>query len=522
MPSHFRSFLLFIALLAFLNACSTVDTRPAGESFPEKDLPSRQDSREKELPDQLEGTRWSPYKGSLARAIELSDSMSAYQPDLVLDILRSLEPVPSGQLKAMIDEQVYDPGFTQWLELAVQVRATLISGSPVAAAANHWASEHYGHVVTGTGFSRLVSDYSAYFPEPSRVAVLLPTEGGLSAAGNAIRDGILSAYLDRPGESVIRFYSSGENSEAAIAAYLQARQDGATQIVGPLRIESARALAGLADLDVPVLLLNEVGGEQPVTGTPTAAVNSLSLSQTEEAEAVARSSLEQGQDQALVIVPDSAWGARVETAFTTVYEKGGGRISATARFNPETRDQGDMLTQVLRIDESKQRKEALQQRLGGIPLDFEPIRRNDFDFVLMAANPAQGRELKPLLLFHDVGDIPVYAMGRIFSGKVEQGADQDLNGIIFPTTPWQLQSGADASLSLASLRDGALGDLHALGRDAWHLLKWLPLMQKDPDLWFPGEIGALRMQANGRLYRAPTWAQFSGGRPVLYQWPGSY
>ena len=522
MTLRFHPFLLFVAILVFLNACSTGGTRPTDDSFPEKDLSSQADTRERALQDQLDRAQQSPYERSLSEIIELSNSVSAGQPELALDILRSLEQVSSDQLTAMIDSQVYDPEFTEWLELSLQIRTMLINGSSIAAAANNWANYHYGHVVTRAGFSKLVSDYSTFFPAPSRVAVLLPTEGGLSAAGNAIRDGILSAYLDKPGESIIRFYASGENSAAAIAAYLQAREDGATQIVGPLRIESTRALAAMGDMGVPVLLLNETENGEQDNDYPAATVNSLSLSQTEEAMAIANSALAQGQKQAIVIVPDSAWGTRIETAFATTYEQGQGHISATARFNPATSDHSDMLTGLLRIDESKQRKSALQIRLGGIPLEFEPIRRDDFDFIFMAANPAQGRELKPLLRFHDVGDIPVYAMSRIFSGKMEQGPDQDLNGIIFATTPWQLQSAENPSSSLASVRDGAFGSLHALGRDAWQLLQWLPLMQKDPDLWFPGKIGALRMQANGRLYRAPTWAQFSAGRPVPYQWPTSY
>ena len=58
-----------------------------------------------------------------------------------------------------------------------------------------------------------------------------------------------------------------------------------------------------------------------------------------------------------------------------------------------------------------------------------------------------------------------------------------------------------------------------LGQDAWRLLPWLPLMQKDEDLWFPGKVGSLRLQADGSLYREPAWAQFSAGSPTAYQWP---
>ena len=88
----------------------------------------------------------------------------------------------------------------------------MITGSSSAVAAEHWANYHYGHMVNRSNFPGLVTDYQALFPVPSQVAILLPTEGGLSTAAKAIRDGVLSAYLDQPGDAVIRFYSSGESS----------------------------------------------------------------------------------------------------------------------------------------------------------------------------------------------------------------------------------------------------------------------------------------------------------------------
>jgi outer membrane PBP1 activator LpoA protein len=219
-----------------------------------------------------------------------------------------------------------------------------------------------------------------------------------------------------------------------------------------------------------------------------------------------------------MIIHDSAWGRRIETAFATRFEQGEGRISDITRFDSSVEEHNDMLTRLLQIDESKQRKTDLQSRLG-IALKFEPSRRADFDFIFMAANPKDGRELKPLLRFHDVGDVPVYAMGRIFGGKMQQASNQDLNGIVFPVTAWQLQVSGKDIPKLQSIRGGAYGNLYALGQDAWQLLPWLPLMQEDPDLWFSGSIGALRMQADGHLERQPSWAQFSGGRPIPYEWP---
>jgi outer membrane PBP1 activator LpoA protein len=265
------------------------------------------------------------------------------------------------------------------------------------------------------------------------------------------------------------------------------------------------------------LLLNEPGSEKAAKPNQTAIVNSLALSQTEEAAAIANSALAHGQTNALLIVPNDAWGSRVETAFATIFEQGEGRIAASSYFSTATSDHSEMLTQLLKISESTQRKTDLQSRLG-IPLTFEPTSRDDFDFIFLAARPKQGRELKPLLRFHDAGDVPVYAMGRIYSGKTVQASDQDLNGVVFPTTSWQLETAGDAANTPDSVRNGAFGNLYALGRDAWSVLPWLPLMQKDPDLWFSGNVGELRLQADGRLYRQPAWAQFSSGLPVPYQW----
>jgi outer membrane PBP1 activator LpoA protein len=480
MSLRFYPALLSVVMAMVLGACGTTGPGPVVEPDPDFSPPAKSDQ---ELQDPIPTA---PSERSLEEVHALSKSMSGYQPELALEVLRSLEAVSSSQLTAMIDGQTQDPEFTEWLELSLLIRTLMISGDPVTPVAQYWANYHYGHAITRDNFPALVSSYRALFPAPAQVAVLLPVEGGLFAAAKAIRDGILSAYFEQPDES-------------AIAAYLQAKADGATQIVGPLRLESTLALADLVkgkgakaetrsefwsgpletsqetrpgpDRSIPVLLLNQATTSTFAPGDGANIVNSLSLSQSEEAAAVATNALAQGQEHAIVIVPDSVWGSRIESA-----------------------------------------------RLG-TPLNFEPSRRDDFDFIFLVANPVQGRELKPLLRFHDAGDVPVYAIGRIFSGRAERASDQDLNGIVFPAAPWQLQTVGTTKPALESLRGGAYGNLHALGQDAWHLLPWLPLMQKDPDLWFPGDVGALRLQTNGHLDRQPAWAQFSAGQPVPYQWP---
>ncbi len=503
---------ILTVLLTILQGCGGTVVRPVEDTTAEQSSvsPPSIDNITRQPGDHYAGRR------SIAGISVLIEEMKSYQPEPALEILRSLESLPSGELRTLVDSEYYGPEIGEWLELTEQIRTALIDKGSTAVAAKTWADYHYGHVINRRYFSELVSLYGSYFPVPSRVAVLLPETGGLSAAARAIRDGIITSYLEHPGDAVIRFYSSGENSEAALAAYLQAREDGATQIIGPLRIESTRALAGISNPDVPILLLNDA-----VSSTDRGQkgiVHSLSLSQAEEAAAIAVRALGQDHRQGIMIVPDNAWGIRIEQAFISAFEQGNGKITASARFNTTENDHSVMLTKLLKIDESVQRKSSLQSHLG-IPLNFEPHRRSDFQFVFLAATPMQGRALKPLLRFHDAGDIPVYAMGRVFSGRTEQAPDRDLNGVVFPTTSWQLDPPSDTNMTLESLRGGTFNNLFALGGDAWNLIRWLPLMQIDPDLEYPGSVGALRLQSNGRLSREPVWAQFSSGRPTSYQWP---
>ena len=72
--------------------------------------------------------------------------------------------------------------------------------------------------------------------------MLLPLEGGLAAAGAAIRDGLLSAFLDDSRQASLRFYATGDDPQSAVSAYFDAMSEGAEWIIGPLRRESVQAL----------------------------------------------------------------------------------------------------------------------------------------------------------------------------------------------------------------------------------------------------------------------------------------
>ena len=490
---------LTLLVLLWLSACAS--RPPVDRSGPADAVPT---------PQQISRLPGDPPMFALSSLAAALGTMERYETSHGVALLQLLEDLPSGFLNRIPDTPDAAGSFQHWPQLAVTIRETLVQDADLGLAARAWAAEHPGHAVTEPGFIDLAEAYRGLFALPTRIGVLLPNEGGLASAGKAIRDGLLSSYLQQPRGVQLRFYPTTEDPQSAVAAYFSALNDGAQWIIGPLRRESVEALSGLGSLGVPLLLLNDpVNVERQFTES---LVFSLSLAQEMEARAIADQALENGLKSALVLAADSPWGQRIETAFSEAFLEGGGDIRASARFNPAETDHGELLTRLLQLDQSQGRKDRLQATLN-IPLSFEPTRRDDFDLIFLAASPVQGRQIRPQLRYYDAFGKPVFATARIYSGEVNRDQDLDLNGIIFPSTRWHLSGSLDGP-RLSSVHDGSMGSLFDLGADAWRMLPWLPLLRKDPDLRFTGRLGTLFMDARGRVRRQPLWAVFSGGAPV--------
>ena len=356
--------------------------------------------------------------------------------------------------------------------------------------------------------------YRQEFGPPRNIAVLLPGYGRLQSAGEAIRDGILFAFLQNPAGAELLFFPTGDDPQSPVSAYFSALDAGADLIVGPLRKESIESVLNLAGMSTPVLALNDLPADYMPPPGLGGQVRGISLSQEGEVSAVVDHAIASGYQRALLLTPQSTWGERMAGAFQAEFLQEDREIVAATRYLDSQNDHSSTLQRALKIDESKQRKRTLQNTLQ-VPLEFEPVRRDDVDVIFMAASATQAKLIRPQLRFHDAGDIPVYTTGRVYSGQPDPARNQDLDGIRFPTTPWQLEHASKSDIpALSSIRGGNLAALHALGRDAWDILPWLVLMEKDPEFRFNGQSGDYHDGDGATLEREPAWAVFRRGRPA--------
>ena len=455
-----------------------------------------------------------------ARVEALSEALSEpdFRPEMSLALLLELPLETLRNLQAEHDDR---PLLTAWLDLAVSARARLIDDPELQHALSEWRQRYGIEAEVADDLYQWIVAWRQTLPMPDSVAVLLPGDGPLVRAGEVLREGMLGAWLQLPRDRrpQLDFHYLDNDADAAVGAWFEAREQGSDFVIGPLARGQVGRLLALSDLSMPALLLNRPVDASAVV-EPTRAIAMLALPPEEEAELAAVRALVNEFERALVVAQQSDFGRDVADRFGETFQLGGGRVIARTEYLPGEFDHTETLEALLEIDRSRDRIARLEQVLGS-DVESEPQRRTDFDVVFLAARGGDARQIMPQLRFLGVQPRPVYATSDIWPGG---DADGDLDGIQFPVSPWMLQKGEAARQRVRVERmypelvgDPTLSELHALGRDAFSLVRWMHMMKRDPMLYLAGNVGRLRL-ANGLvLERDLPWARVEDGRPVRYE-----
>ncbi len=336
-------------------------------------------------------------------------------------------------------------------------------------------------------------------------------------AAAAIKQGLTAAWFSQPAESrpVLRFYDSS-NPENAWPLYTEATQRGADFVIGPLQKSAVTQLLHAGQLPIPVLALNQV-----VTDTaPPENFFQYSLSPEDEARQVAEHAWINGKRMPVVLMPDSSWGNRIRDAFVKRWESLGGQITEIQSYDASKSDFGIPIQAMLDIDQSKQRRKRLTSLLGEA-LEFEPRRREDVDFIFVAANPVKARQIRPQLQFHHAINLPIYTTSHAWQGFLSPDKDRDIEGILFPDIPWLLADEGEETLSLGSFKRltrqqrSSTFRLVAMGIDSYQLPGHLARLQNSELEALDGKTGQLYMDQLNNLHRQLIWAQMKNSTPQV-------
>lgn len=410
-----------------------------------------------------------------------------------------------------------NPELAAWLSLVTIQKQPHENQASIDNAIQQWRSIYSNHRIPNHIIDSITKDYASFHIAPNKIALLLPLTGRYSRVAEAVYAGITTARefgdaFNPPPELVI--YDTGDDPTSALSYYQRAVTEGADFIIGPFQKDAVRTLANQGTLSVPTLSLNY--SDSALEGVQN--LYQFGLLPEDEAKQVAERASFENKAAALVLVPEGEWGTRLLSSFTNRFHELGGSVIQSERYFPQNSDYSVAIKSLLQLNQSEQRRRTVQSIVRA-EVEFEPRRRQDADFIFIAASPQQARLIRPQLSYHFASDLPVYATSHVFSGNENISADQDINGITYCDVPWLLST--DPSMELlrdsldlqSSSSSSRLPRFAALGIDAYQVIPHLQRLAANDFDRYQGTTGKLSIDAQNRIYRQLIWAKFEKGRP---------
>ncbi len=370
-----------------------------------------------------------------------------------------------------------------------------------------WRAAYPNHPANQGLIAEMVAEEKARLSYPGQIALLLPLSGPNAVQARVVQAGILAAYYRGQGvQPTLRVYDTDGSPTGARKALARATAAGADFVLGPLTAAGVQGVVS-ASPRIPELALNYL----PANAIPPDRFYQFGLSPEQEARASAEQAIAQGLGRAVVLVPDTDWGARIAAAFTRSLTLLGGRVLATATFRPQSQRFGAALSTAFDLDASLQREQRLSAVLSQ-PLGFTPHRRQDIQFVFFAATYNTALLIPSQIAYYHGLGLPLYSISNVY--RPGAGAS-NLVGTHFPVMPWFLaQTGAVAATreQLAKLYPQnwvQFAPLYGLGYDAWRLVPLLTHGEQPLAQPVRGVTGVLSMGANRVIQRRADPAHYT-------------
>lgn len=403
-----------------------------------------------------------------------------------------------------------------WLDLARIGKQNWPDREALEGALRSWEYRYIGHPaarhILPSNFDYTATQSAG--ATGNTIGLALPLTGNFASAASAIQDGFLAGYYANKESNNnakppnLRVYDTNALVDAN-RLLNAARNDNVNIMIGPLQKQLATDLAQRNDLRMPMLALN-------YTDSAIVAKDfyQFGLAPEDEATAAGQRAIKMGFTTAIALVPEGGWGTRVLEAFRDSFNGAGGNLLDYATFSPQNQDHAEPIKRVLRYGSKQGGSEKTDEEN-----DNANTRGRQVDFIFIAAQPAQARQIRQQLRYYYASRLPVLATSHIFSGEVDRNSDGDLEDVIFADMPWiigdapSIQSRRQQAQSLWPKVNKRYPRLFAMGYDAWLLVAQLNTSGLQPGFLLDGNTGELYLRDAGRIQRELDWAQFDSGKP---------
>ncbi|MBL4834077.1 MAG: penicillin-binding protein activator [Pseudomonas sp.] len=426
-----------------------------------------------------------------------------------LAIWENLQQVPVDELSQAA--QNADSELQGWIELAL-IERELRNLDLQVQAVKAWQEQNSSHPAADPLPDSIRQLLELYASRPQHIALLLPFEGPLATAAEALRDGFLAAQYQAQSRGMeqprVSLYDSTAYADLD-QFYAQANVDGVQWVIGPLDRDRVGRLASKASLPIPTLALNYSEAEGPYPE----GLYQFGLAPEDEARSAAMQAWQQGHRQMAALHTSTDWGQRAYQSFRRTWEEMGGVLIGRVVID-QPAEISSQIADLLQIRQSEQRNQRVARALDG-NVAVQPTPRQDLDALFIAVNPQQARQIKPTLAFQYAADLPVYATSHVYQVGPDGQQNADMDGIMVAEIPWLLTRDDKLYGEVISnwpQAQGPLGRLYAMGIDAQRVFSRLPQMQQRASTRVSGATGGLSLSPDGRIRRDLSWGVMERGQ----------
>ncbi|GIC76131.1 penicillin-binding protein activator [Moritella sp. F3] len=426
----------------------------------------------------------------------------------------SVSVVPNSELELLILRfKTENPTLAGWYQLAALAQQHRTDPKLLIESLQIWKQDYPQHPALSGFPIELVKAMATTPYTPSQIAVLAPLTGNRAVAGKAIRDGMLSAYYqDKRAEDIaLQFYDTATTS--ADTLYLQAIEDGADFVIGPLLKSNLSKVLPLVK-DVPLVSLNKL-----VDAPAADNIYYFSLSSNDEAIAAAKKMQRDGIKQPLVLAPNNRTGNRLAAEFAQQWALLTEGTSETYKYKSRS-DMQNTVTSLFSVTSSNQRIN-LMKNLVGADIKSTTRSRRDIDAIYIIATPSEAMLAIPYIITTQnpyAPQVAVYASSRTHGNNLSKSQSRDLNGLIFSDMPWLLNPDRELkqqTLALWPNMSKIQQNLFAMGYDSFKLIPNLLQLRNFPNLRLAGQTGILYINDDGIIEREFSWAKYRSGKIKL-------
>ncbi|WP_437889906.1 penicillin-binding protein activator [Phytobacter sp. V91] len=301
----------------------------------------------------------------------------------------------------------------------------------------------------------------------------------------------------------------------------QVQQDGASIVVGPLLKNHVEELMR-SHTTLNVLALNQ---PERVENRPN--ICYYALSPEDEARDAAHHMHEQGRQSPLLLVPRSALGERVVTAFAEEWHKLGGgmvlqqKLGSMAELKMAINGRSGIAMTGSPVTSSLPQQQGVT--IGGLtipapPTDAQITGGGKVDAAYIVATQDEMALIKPLIVMRtgSQSGIILYASSRSAQGGAGPDFRLEMEGLQFSEIP--MLAGSNPALMQQALsrvnNDYSLARLYAMGADAWTLANNFSQMRQVPGFEINGNTGDLTATQDCVINRKLSWLKYQQGQIV--------